>query len=107
MPKSSIKTAARQVPIPAILSIPEAERIAQKLAIALEYETESIALLLLLINHLEAVREDMIEFTNATFSVKQKLFVGTTAASNAQTAFETKAMMKRGDLLLWPSERTA
>lgn len=89
------------------LTEPEAERIAEKLACALENDAEDIALLLLLINHLEAIRDDFLEFSLSASSIKQKLFIGTSAASDAQSQFETEALATRGKLLMWPTEKVA
>lgn len=108
MPKNTTKRPSRLTLItPPTLTEAEAERIAEKLGVALEHNSEDISLLLLLVNHLETIRDDPADFLSATFAIKQKLFLGTIAAEMAQEHFESQAMASRGDLLMWPTEKIA
>lgn len=106
MRKNSTIRTSRKAPIHQLTEA-EAERIAEKLAVSLENDAEDISLLVLLINHLEAVREDFVVFSSSTFSIKQKLFMGTIAMSDAQGQFEADALADRNNLLMWPTEKVA
>lgn len=81
------------------LSYHEIDRLAVKLAGVLECDSDSMALLTLLINHLEQVREDSIPFHLATSSIKSRLFAVTIESGEAQRSFEAKAKAQRGRLL--------
>lgn len=107
MNKSTTKPTSRKASKPPLLTDAEVERIAEKLATALEHDAEEIALLLLLVGHLERVREDAVAFGSVVFEIKKKLFIGTCAAEDAQQRFEAEALAKRGTLLAWPSEQAA
>lgn len=108
MSKNTTNRLPRKVLKPQIvLTEAEAERIAEKLAVALEHRPDEIGLLLVLVNHLEHVRDDPGAFEDATFAVKRALFIGTPAADLAQEQFESRAMATRGTLLMWPSEKVA
>lgn len=85
----------------------EVGRIAEKLAVALENNSDDVALILLLVNHFERVRQDAGEFESAAFTMKRALFIGTSVADEAQERFESNAMATRGNLLMWPDEKAA
>lgn len=82
----------------------EVQRIAEKLAVALEYDGQNIALLTLLFDYLESLHRDPL-FSGAVYTIKKHLFVGTNAADNAQEQFQADAFKNRGKLLQWPYEQ--
>src|SRR5688572_12251814 len=90
---------------PEPLTNAELQRVAQKLAVALENNSEDIALLTLLFDHLEQVHCETSELSVAIYTIKKHLFIDTDAASQAQEAFEADAYANKGKLLRWPSER--
>ena len=104
MRKNTISRTSRQVPNRQ-LSEAEAERIAEKLAVSLEHDSDDIAMLLLLIGHFEQCREDFGEFESAVAAIKRALFTGTCASDDALTQFEAQAVASRTNLLMWPGER--
>lgn len=88
------------------LTSAEVQRIAEKLAVALEYDAEHIALIILLFDYLETVEnESRPLFSAHVYTIKKHLFVGTSAADNAQEKFQAEAFANRGTLLQWPGER--
>lgn len=79
----------------------ELQRIAEKLATALEHNAEEIALLTLLFDHLE----NGGNLLDTTFTVKKYIWIGTTDADHAHDKFRSDAYTNRGKLLRWPNER--
>lgn len=93
---------------PRLLEPDEIKRIAEKIAVRVEHDEEETALLLLFFDHLEALaeqRDTYSEMWTALYDFKQHLFLGTSAADNAQRMFQANAYANRGKLLLWPYER--
>lgn len=84
----------------------EVKRLAEKLAVAVEHDSEDIALLTLLFTHLET-QPDRVGILNEIYMIKQYLFVGTSEADNAQKEFQAEAYKNRDNLLMWPFERSA
>lgn len=80
----------------------EIKRIAEKLGVALEHDTENIALLTMLFDHLE----NGGDLFDATFTVKKYIWIGTNSADEAQDKFIADSFKNRGKLLLWPYERS-
>lgn len=87
------------------LTVPELQRLSEKLAIALNYDSDSIALLTLLFDHLEQLRNEPVLISSSIGTINDRLFVGTPEASEAQKQFSEEAFKNRGKLLLWPKER--
>lgn len=81
----------------------EVQRIAEKLAVALEHDAEEIGLMTLLFDHLQSVEPTFLWGT--IYTIKKHLFVGTNAADSAQEQFQSDAYKNRGKLLMWPYER--
>lgn len=98
-PQNTTSPAKSKTPL---LSSHEVDRLAELLGAELEWDSSRISRFMLLVNHLESVREDFLEFDLAIFSIKQKMFSGTSESSDAQQAFETKVRQERGKLLRWP-----
>lgn len=93
---------------PQLLDPDEIKRIAEKIAVRVEHDAEETALLLLFFDHLEALLEQPDTYTeiwSALYDFKQHLFIGTSAADDAQRQFQANAYANRGKLLLWPYER--
>jgi hypothetical protein len=86
------------------LTSEEVQRLAEKLAVAVEHDSEEIALLMLLFTHLEN-QPDRVDVVNEIYTIKKYLFVGTNEADNAQDKFQSHAYANRGKLLQWPNER--
>jgi len=86
-----------------VLTPRELQRIAEKLAVALEHDTEEIGLITLLFDHLENVEPNFL--SGEIYTIKKYLFVGTSEMDNAQEQFEKDAYKNRGKLLRWPGER--
>lgn len=84
----------------------EVKRLAEKLAVAVEHDSEDIALLTLLFTHLEN-QPDRVGILNEIYMIKQYLFVGTNEADDAQKQFQADAYKNRDNLLMWPFERSA
>lgn len=89
------------------LSSSEVAQLAEKLVGILECDETSMALMTLLIVHLEEVREDYIAFSLATDAIKQRLFVVTPDSEQAQKRFEAKAKAQRGTLLEFPNAKAS
>lgn len=85
----------------------EIQRIAEKLATDLEHDSESIALMTMLFDHLENISPSNPALWSAIYTIKTHLFIGTNASSKAQDQFLAEAYKNRGKLLLWPNERDA
>src|SRR5688572_13406068 len=102
---ASTKSNVRQLK-PKTLTGEEVQRLTEKLAVAVEHDSEEIALLTLLFTHLEN-QPDRIGVVNEIYTIKKYLFVGTNEADAAQDKFQTDAFANRGKLLLWPYEKEA
>lgn len=90
------------------LTTEEIKRIAEKLAVRIEHDSEETALLMLFLSHLETLveqRDSYMDLWSALHDFRRSLFVGTTASANAQKEFQAEAYQNRGNLLLWPNER--
>lgn len=86
----------------------EVQRVAEKLAIALEHRTQDIGLLLMLFAHLQTVADNNLpDLEFAFYNIKQVLFTGTLEADAAQERFQSNAFKNRGRLLAWPVEMEA
>jgi len=83
----------------------EVQRIAEKLAVALEHRAEDIGLITLLFDHLQTLVIEDEDISLPIYVIKRSLFVGTTEADEAQRQFQSRAYANRGTLLLWPYER--
>lgn len=105
MPSKNITTRRLTTQLKSLLTNSEVQRIADKLAIALEHKSENIALITLLFDYLETVQRDSAQFSSTVYDIKKYLFVGTNAADSAQEQFQADAYKNRGKLLQWPSER--
>lgn len=103
--KQSTVRRLKTQPKPVKLKDSEIVRITEKLACALEHDSESIALVTMLFDQLEEARANYPDFFNIVYTVKKHLFIGTNAADDARAAFQTNAYANRGKLLLWPYER--
>lgn len=90
---------------PPTLTIDEVQRLSEKLAMVLEYDSNSIALLTLLFDYLEQQRCDPIMLSCSIGMIKDHLFARTAEAGEAQKVFQAAAYENRGRLLLWPGER--
>jgi hypothetical protein len=82
----------------------ELQRITERLAGVLFNDSEDIALLTILLNHLER-QPSIAEVANSVDAIKKHLFTDTNEADIARRAFQATALKNRGTLLLWPSER--
>lgn len=91
---------------PKTLTDTEVQRVAEKLAIAMEHDSQEIALLTLLFTHLEN-QSDRVGVVNEIYTIKKYLFVGTNEADAAQQEFQASAYANRGKLLMWPYESEA
>lgn len=89
------------------LTTEEIIRIAEKLAVRIEHDEEETALMLLWIQHLEVLVEsrDYNDLWSALYDFRKHLFLGTSAADQAQDQFQANAYANRGRLLLWPYEK--
>lgn len=87
------------------LTYKEVQRISEKLAVALEHDTENISLITLLFDYLESIQDDRVELSMAFYNIKRDLFVGTNASDDAQERFQSEAYRNKGKLLMWPSEQ--
>lgn len=83
----------------------EVQRVAEKLAAALEHDSADMALMTLLFDHLSEVRTENGDFYGSIHTIKTAMFSGTNEASDAQRRFERGAYANRATLLLWPYER--
>lgn len=88
-----------------VLTPDEVQRIAEKLAVALEHDEEEIGLITLLFDHIQNVDPNFLWGT--IYTIKKHLFVGTSAMDDAQLEFQKDAYKNRGTLLMWPYERSA
>lgn len=84
----------------------ELNRLAERLAQILEYDSQDIALVSLLLDHLAQSRH-LVDVVNATDQIKQHMFINTSASTRAQKQFEANAYKNRGKLLRWPNEGRA
>ena len=85
----------------------EVQRIAEKLAVALEHG-EGVNLLTMLFSHLQAAADsDSCALEIAIYDVKRHLFHGTAESDAAQQQFQSDSFANRGRLLAWPSEKGA
>ncbi len=92
------------------LTSDEIKRIAEKLAVRIEHDEEETALMLLFLTHLETLvdqRDSYIDLWSALYDFRKHLFLGCSAADDAQERFQANAYANRGKLLLWPNERRA
>ena len=87
------------------LTYVELQRLGDKLATAMDYDSNSIALLTLLFDHIEQLRDEPVLISSVITTINDRLFAGTPEASDAQKHFASEAFKNRGRLLLWPSER--
>lgn len=83
----------------------EVQRLAERLASILEYDSENIAILTLLFDHIEKTYEERGDVYDITYTVKKYLFVGVSESDHARDKFEADAYANRGKLLRWPNER--
>ena|SRR5688572_9886975 len=84
----------------------EVQRIAEKLAVALEHG-EGVNLLTMLFSHLQAAADNKsCDLEIAIYDVKRHLFHGTAESDSAQQKFESDSFANRGKLLAWPTERS-
>lgn len=102
---ASTKSNVRKLKTQPKLTDSELQRLAQKIAVALEHDPDEIGLLLMLFDQLELTQASYLDFYNIVSTVKQHLFIGTDASLNAQNEFQADAYRERGKLLLWPFER--
>jgi|ERR1051326_711232 hypothetical protein len=86
-----------------VLNSDELQRIAEKLAVALEHNTEEISLMTLLFDHLQTIPANLL--WGEIYTIKKYLFVGTSEMDEAQERFQANAYANRGKLLMWPYER--
>lgn len=105
--RKSTTTRLKAQPAFRLLTDDEIKRIAEKLAVRIEHDEEETALLLLWIQHLEALVEarEYNGLWSALYDFRKHLFLGCPAADAAQDAFQADAYRNRGKLLLWPYER--
>lgn len=89
------------------LSHEEVQRIAEKIAVALEHDEEEISLITMLFDHLEQISDNRTQLGLALYDIKRVLFVGTIASDDAQKQFQVRAYQNRGKLLQWPYEKKA
>lgn len=87
------------------LTIAEVQRLVEKIAVALENDSNNIALLILLFDHLEQRRTEPVLLSCAIDTIKDCLFARTSEAGDAQREFQADAYKNRGKLLQWPYER--
>lgn len=106
MRKTTRKSKPQPVtPIKPKLTLDEVQRVAEKIAVSLEHDSSDMALMMLLLDHLERTQRNAPEFSCAMITIKNAMFTGTIEASEAQDRFEANAYTNRGKLLLWPYER--
>lgn len=94
--------------IHANLTPDEVQRLAEKLATALEHDSDDIGLMTLLFDHLEQTYyadDHGGDFASSIFTIKKALYAGTIESERAQQRFQADAYRNRGKLLLWPYER--
>lgn len=92
---------------PQTLTTAEIQRIADKLSASLQNDSEDLALLTLLLDHLEQVRTDQPTFSGDVYNFKNQLFINTSEGCDAQQQFQADAFKNRGKLLRWPGKRSA
>lgn len=102
MPK---QTNIRRLKTKPRLTPDEVQRIAEKLAVALEHNSENTSLMTMLFDHLQVVSNDHPDVWSSIYTIKRHLFAGTVEADDAQAQFQANAYANRGKLLMWPYER--
>lgn len=105
MPKATSRKAQPAADTKQLLTTQEIRRIAEKIAVELGNDSEHIALVTLLFEHLYQTWPNLQAFSLAISTIKDQLFADTNEASEAQRQFQTDAYKNRGKLLLWPRER--
>lgn len=85
----------------------EVQRLSERLASILENDSEDVAILTLLFDHIERTYEERGDVYDIIFTVKKYLFAGLDEADQARDQFQADAYANRGKLLRWPEERSA
>jgi hypothetical protein len=98
---------ARKIEPQPLLTSAEIQRIAEKIAVEMEHDADRIALITLVISHLEHCYHNSLDPWDTLYTLRKYLFVGTSEMDRAQERFQSEAFKNRGRLLLWPSEREA
>jgi len=91
----------------ALLTEHEIARIADRLAVLLENDSESIGLLILLLDHLERIQSDRLAIDSLVLTAKRQLYAGSNAAEEALEKFEDELWRERTELLKFPNEKGA
>lgn len=85
----------------------EIKRLAERIAVIVEHDSDSIGLLCMLLDHLENFCKTPADIFHVTYTVRKHLFLGTSEADDAQDQFQASVYANRGKFLLWPNERSA
>lgn len=87
-----------------LLTGEEVQLLSTRLAQMLYHDSDNIAALTLLFDHLSRLRSDPGMFATTISTIKTFLFVDTPESDKAQQRFEAAALKNRGKLLLFPFE---